>query len=332
MSVRLLVSCAALGCFVTGGALAQCPTGRTVLPERGSFTGRVVVGPGGVRATGRVDLPHGGRLTFHTGRAGSPVVVRGRGTWTSPVPPTTTVVVTPRHASRRDPWCDTQPRRVVVVAPRPVNRGRVVVRGGGCESPIPVCEPAPARTVNVLAGGAACAPAPGQREVRVVVGNAYSPTAVCPPAQTRVVCQEPIPWAEPVAAPCPTVPTAARGPADWTGHSGRGRAIQSLPGPAAVCDPLDPTRDALTPPPAELLAEELLLALASEDLARACHLARWLDGRPRYERQVTQAFYARTPSPTLLRRLTHLLARDCGGQVGQGSLLRLLGAAGSGDQ
>lgn len=330
-TARLALSCAALGCLLSGGALAQpCPTGRTVLPERGSWTGRVVVGPGGVRATGRVDFPHGS-IRFHTGRAGSPVVVRGRASWTSPVPPV--VVVAPRRA---DPFCD---------APRP--QRVVIVNAGGCDpcdSPIPVCEPAPApvtRQVNVLAGGADCGPARvsgyGQREVRVVVGNAGSPTAVqCAPARVQCTPQpvvrdatcQPIPYAE----PCPTTASSVsttRGPADWTGQR---RAVERVPGPAVNCDPLDASRDPLTPPPAGLLADELILACASQDVARACTLARWLDGRPRYERDVTVAFYARTPSPTLLREAAALTARDCGGRPGQGSFLRLLGAAGSGDQ
>lgn len=293
----------ALGALLAPAGYAQTitVTGRGPLPWGGSWTGRTRVVDADACRTGRRDaravVRVGGQVTLSTGRSGSPVVVVSGGRATCAPPQVV---------------CDPTPPAIVV------DRRVVDRRWQRVEPADPWCGRPAQRTVSVLV---TAGPQPAPRcEPRQALPVVY---------QDRVVCQEPIPWAEPVAVPCPTAAgsDAPRGPADWTG---RRRATANLPGPAPV-DPLDPDRDCLTPPPAELIADELLLALASEDLVKACRLARWLErGRDRWARQVQAAFYARTPSPTLLRQAARRLGRDCQDLPGRGSLLRLLGAEGSG--
>ena len=299
MHFRLAPLSLVLGALLAPAAGAQTitVTGRGPLAWGGSWTGRTRVVDVDACRTGRRDsrvVRVGGQVTLSTGRSGSPVVVVSGG-----------------RATCAPPQVVCQPTPVIVVDDRRVDR-----RWQRVEPVDPWC------------------PGPAQRTVNVLVTTGPQPAPRCEPAlpvvyRDRVVCQDPIPWAEPVAVPCTTAARSdtPRGPADWTG---RRRATANLPGPAPI-DPLDPERDCLTPPPAELIADELLLALASQDLVKACRLARWLErGRDRWVRQVQAAFYARTPSPTLLRDAARRLRRDCQDLPGRGSLLRLLGAEGSG--
>jgi len=166
------------------------------------------------------------------------------------------------------------------------------------------------------------------------VAPTCEPAPVCPPQPafqprrvTRDASCDPIPVAEPIAA-CPT--EAPRGPAGWTGSPRR--AISNLPGPAHDDrNAIDPSSPELTPPPFDVLAEELVNAIVACDVERACRLARWLEGRPRYAAAVEAEFYSRLPSPTLLQKAARKLGRDCGNPRAQGSLVRLLGAEGSGN-
>lgn len=214
------------------------------------------------------------------------------------------------HRVRTLPPADTgrtvQPRATVVVSASPFQarvRAHVTVA--------PSCEPGPVDPFN------------GRRVVvsRTIVTTGPQVAPSCEPVVVIPARPEPIPCAEPVPA---------RGPTAWT--NAPRRAIQSLPGPAhADCNALEPANPALTPPPFDILAEELVAALVAGDLERACRLARWLEGRPRYAAAVEAEFFARLPSPTILQRAARRLGRDCGDLRASGSLVRLLGAEGSGD-
>lgn len=196
---------------------------------------------------------------------------------------------------------------------------------------VPTCEPVPA--IDPFSGGRRVVVSRTIVTTGPQVAPQCEPAPVCPPQPafqprriTRDASCDPIPVAEPVAA-CPT--EAPRGPAGWTGAR---RTIAKLPGPAHDdCNAIDPSNAALTPPPFDVLADELVNAIVACDVERACRLARWLEGRPRYAAAVEAEFFARLPSPTLLQKAARKLGRDCGNPRAQGSLVRLLGAEGSGN-